>query len=161
MGKAELEGEIRALALKLIRRNRIMTLATLRPDGWPQATTVAYASEGLTLFVGCDKGAQKVKNIRKCERVSLTIGRDRRDWNRIQGLSMAATARVLRNRSEIAHAVDLLCRRFPALEAMGPRERLATEMAVLEITPRIVSVLDYTKGFGHAEPADARGGSGK
>ena len=27
-----------------------MTIATLRPDGWPQATTVGYVSEGLTLY---------------------------------------------------------------------------------------------------------------
>jgi hypothetical protein len=26
------------------------TLATLRPDGWPQATTVGYVNDGLTLY---------------------------------------------------------------------------------------------------------------
>jgi hypothetical protein len=27
-----------------------MTIATLRADGWPQATTVGYVTEGLTLY---------------------------------------------------------------------------------------------------------------
>ena len=35
--------------LEVLDRHRVMTVATLRPDGWPQATTVGYASEGLTL----------------------------------------------------------------------------------------------------------------
>ena len=34
--------------LTILNQNRIMTVATLRPDGWPQATTVGYANEGLT-----------------------------------------------------------------------------------------------------------------
>jgi nitroimidazol reductase NimA-like FMN-containing flavoprotein (pyridoxamine 5'-phosphate oxidase superfamily) len=34
--------------LTILDQRRIMTIATLRPDGWPQATTVGYANEGLT-----------------------------------------------------------------------------------------------------------------
>jgi hypothetical protein len=30
-------------------QHRIMTIATLRPDGWPRAMTVGHASEGLTV----------------------------------------------------------------------------------------------------------------
>jgi len=30
-------------------QHRIMTLATLPPDGWPQAMTVGYVNDGLTL----------------------------------------------------------------------------------------------------------------
>jgi hypothetical protein len=36
---ASLKGRI----LALLGEHRIMTIATLRPDGWPQATTVGYA----------------------------------------------------------------------------------------------------------------------
>jgi hypothetical protein len=36
---------IRRKSLTLLDQHRIMTVATLRPDGWPQATTV-----GLTLY---------------------------------------------------------------------------------------------------------------
>lgn len=36
--------------LTLLDQHRIMTVATLRPDGWPQATTVGYVNEGLTLY---------------------------------------------------------------------------------------------------------------
>ncbi|WP_409998178.1 pyridoxamine 5'-phosphate oxidase family protein, partial [Escherichia coli] len=33
--------------LELPDEHRILSLATLRPDGWPQATTVGYVSRGL------------------------------------------------------------------------------------------------------------------
>lgn len=39
--------------IELLDGHRIMTLATNRPDGWPQATTVGYVNDGLTLY-SCD-----------------------------------------------------------------------------------------------------------
>jgi hypothetical protein len=34
--------QIKEKILALLDQHRIMTIATLRPDGWPQATTVGY-----------------------------------------------------------------------------------------------------------------------
>jgi hypothetical protein len=47
------DDEIRKKILALLEQHRIMTIATLRPDGWPQATTVGYANDGLTLYFLC------------------------------------------------------------------------------------------------------------
>ena len=51
---------IRNKILTLLDQHRIMTIATLRPDGWPQATTVGYANEGLVfpLRPGQSKGGE-------------------------------------------------------------------------------------------------------
>ena len=35
--------------VELLDQHRLMTVATNRPDGWPQATTVGYVNDGLTL----------------------------------------------------------------------------------------------------------------
>ena len=43
-----MDEEIRKKILALLDQHRIMTIATLRPDGWPQATTVGYANDGLS-----------------------------------------------------------------------------------------------------------------
>jgi nitroimidazol reductase NimA-like FMN-containing flavoprotein (pyridoxamine 5'-phosphate oxidase superfamily) len=56
--------------------HRIMTIATLRADGWPQATTVGYAHEGLTLYFLCGLESQKAKNLARDDRVSITIDHD-------------------------------------------------------------------------------------
>jgi len=42
--------EIKEKILALLDQHRIMTVATVRADGWPQATTVGYVNEGLTLY---------------------------------------------------------------------------------------------------------------
>ena len=56
-----MEGKIREKILTLLDQHRIMTVATLRPDGWPQATTVGHVNEGLTLYFLCGLGSQKAK----------------------------------------------------------------------------------------------------
>jgi nitroimidazol reductase NimA-like FMN-containing flavoprotein (pyridoxamine 5'-phosphate oxidase superfamily) len=45
-----MDDTIRRKILTLLDQHRIMTIATLRADGWPQATTVGYVNDGLTLY---------------------------------------------------------------------------------------------------------------
>src|SRR5512145_624708 len=108
-----MDAVIRTRIVGLMKRHNVMTIATVREDGYPQATTVTYVNDGLNIYFGCDKAAQKVKNIKRCGKVSLAIDRDYRNWNQIKGLSMAADAEVLTDRDEIRHAAALLARKFP------------------------------------------------
>jgi nitroimidazol reductase NimA-like FMN-containing flavoprotein (pyridoxamine 5'-phosphate oxidase superfamily) len=139
----------RKFILDLMRKHNVMRLATVRRDGYPQTTTVAYANDGLTLYFACDRASQKVRNIKYSKKVSLTIDRDCADWNKIKGLSMAARAQELTRPAEIKRALALLARKFPAMADMSEEDLAAT--AVVKVTPKVVSVIDYTKGFGHSE----------
>jgi general stress protein 26 len=142
-----MDREIEVFVLQLLRQHNILTLATAREDGWPQATTVGYVNDGLTLYVGCGADSQKVRNIKRSNKVSLTVDRDEEDWSRIQGLSMGATAEVVSDPAEIAHATELMLAKFPQLKSMPEPE--PGSFALLKITPKVISVLDYSKGFGH------------
>ena len=82
-----MDSAARELILKLLDSHRIMTVATNRPDGWPQATTVGYANDGLTLYFFCAVNSQKAANIARDERISLTIDSDTLDPKAIRGLS--------------------------------------------------------------------------
>lgn len=127
-----------------------MTVATVRPDGWPQATTVAYASDGRHLYFACDPQGQKVANLATCDKVSATIDREQQDWNRIRGLSLGGTARVLTDPEERTHAQSLLRDKFPQWAEMpSPEDPELT--AFVQVTPRVYSLVDYTRGFGHTE----------
>ena len=55
--------ETREKILALLDQHRIMTLATARLDGWPQATTVGYVNDGLTLYFLCAANSQKAGTI--------------------------------------------------------------------------------------------------
>ncbi len=140
----------RQFILDLMASHNVMTLATVRPDGWPQATTVAYANDGLTLYFACDPEGQKVANIRHCDKVSATIDRDYADWNQIRGLSLGGIAQVVTDPEERLRAQELLKRKFPQWAEMPEPEDPAL-IAFVKVVPRVISLLDYTKGFGHSE----------
>src|ERR1700733_14920865 len=90
-----------------------MTTATLRPDGWPQATTVGYVNEGLTLYFLCSLDSQKAANLDRDDRVSLTIDQDTTDLMVITGLSMVAHARTAIDRVEVEKVLSMLPLKYP------------------------------------------------
>ncbi len=104
-----MDDETRTKILALLDEHRIMTIATLRPDGWPQATTVGYVNEGLKIFFLCAPNSQKARNLAGDSRVSITVDHDTSDLFAISGLSMAAHARPVTNRAE-AERIIARCR---------------------------------------------------
>jgi general stress protein 26 len=128
-----------------------LTLATLRDDGYPQANTLGYANDGLRIYFGTDRGSQKVKNLLYCNKVSITIVPPYANWGEIRGLSMGGTAELLADdAAESRKAMDLISRRFPTVLGMTPPVD-SSAMVYVKFSPRVISVLDYRKGFGHAE----------
>src|SRR5438067_5950558 len=97
--------------IMLLDQHRLMTIATNRPDGWPQATTVGYANDDLTLCFVCGPQSQKAQNIARDNRVSLAIDHDVPDPMAITGLSMAAVAEPVHDPAEITKATNLLLKR--------------------------------------------------
>ena len=76
-------------AVDILEQNRLMALATVRADGWPQNTMVGYANDGLLLYFVISRQSQKFGNIQNDDRVSLVIGRDFHDPSTIKALSIA------------------------------------------------------------------------
>src|SRR5690242_7513931 len=108
-----MDEEIKKKILTLLDQHRIMTIATLRPDGWPQATTVGYANEGLTLYFLCGLDSQKAANLVRDDRVSLTIDHDMPQVMEITGLSMAARAEPVTDRNEAEKILRMLPLKYP------------------------------------------------
>ena len=135
--------------LKLLDAHRIMTIATLRPDGWPQATTVGYVRDGLNLFFICGADSQKAKNLAHDQRVSVTIDHDVSDPMAITGLSMAAYAEPMTDAEDIGRVLARLPEKYPEYKALASPK--LDEIRVFRLTPKVISVLDYSKGFGHSD----------
>ena len=140
---------IKAKIITLLDQHRLMTVATNRPDGWPQATTVGYVNDGMTIYFLCGPESQKAQNIARDDRLSLTVDHDVSDPMAITGLSMAAHARPVTDPAELAKAMKLLGERYPEY-ARFPMPK-PEEIRVFRVEPRVISVLDYSKGFGHAD----------
>jgi PPOX class probable F420-dependent enzyme len=141
---------IKTTILRLLAQHRKMTIATLRPDGWPQATTVGYGNDGLTVYFLCGPDSQKAANLARDNRVSLTIDDDTGQVMAIEGLSMAARAEVVTDPGEAEKALQLMMQRYPPQDVPLPMPN-AQELRIFRVTPSVISVLDYSKGFGHTD----------
>lgn len=144
--------EPKARILELLDEHRVMAVATLRSDGWPQTTMVGYVHDDLTLHFVVARTSQKLANIQREPRVSIALGHE--SPNRLRGLSMAAHAAEVTELAEIEHLNSLLLERYPEQTVFSPRE-LST--AVLRATPAVVSVIDLAKGPGEPDLIEMQG----
>jgi nitroimidazol reductase NimA-like FMN-containing flavoprotein (pyridoxamine 5'-phosphate oxidase superfamily) len=146
-----MDNEIRRKIMALLDQHRIMTVATLRPDGWPQATTVGYVNEGLVIYFLCGLNSQKARNLAQDDRLSLTIDHDTPDLMAITGLSMAARAQAITDRAEAEKVLGMLPLKYPDAPPLPMKMPSPEEVRLFRVTPIVISVLDYSKGFGHTD----------
>jgi len=126
-----------------------MTIATVREDGYPRATTVSYVTDGLMIYFGCAANSQKAKNLARDSKVSLTVNLPYTSWNDIRGLSIGGRAERITNPQEVAQASQLMFEKFPQIARYAPAE--LEDIVLFRVTPEVISVLDYRKGFGHTD----------
>jgi len=141
--------EFKRQIIGLLDDHRIMTVATNRQDGWPQATVVGYVNDGLVVYCFIDRDGQKYANIAHDPRVSVTIAKDYPQPLMIKGLSFAGHAAVVQDRGEITRARALYLKRFPEHKVLPTPDPVA--VPAIRITPEIVSIIDYSRGFGHSD----------
>jgi nitroimidazol reductase NimA-like FMN-containing flavoprotein (pyridoxamine 5'-phosphate oxidase superfamily) len=65
LAENKMDEALRSKILEVLRRHHTMTLATIRPDGYPHATTVNYIYDDLTLYFATDATSQKAGNIKR------------------------------------------------------------------------------------------------
>jgi general stress protein 26 len=142
--------DLRQQILAILAAGQDMTVATLREDGCPQATTVSYANDGLAIYFGCSAASQKARNIARDGRVSLTITLPYSNWGEIQGLSIVGRANRLTDLQGVERTGQLLLKKFPeGVAEYG--SGVLDEIAFIQVIPEVISVLDYRKGFGHTD----------
>jgi len=133
----------------ILASHRLMAISTLMRDGWPQTTLVGFANEGLLIYFVISREGQKFANIQRDQRVAIAIGRDVDDPKQIKELAIAAEASEVTDPQQRERAIDLLLQRRPGLTSL-PRPNSA-QSAVMRAAPRLVTISDYSRGFGHAD----------
>ncbi len=136
------------LVQRIIDETDDMTVATIRDDGYPQATTVSFINDGPKIYFMTAKQAQKARNIARCDKVSITIDRPYKDWKDIKSLSIGGRARAVTDEDETARVMTRLQEKFPeAVDYSVPED---FEPALFRIDPEVISILDYSQGFGES-----------
>ena len=135
--------------MRILGAQRLMSLATNRADGWPQVTTVAYTNDELIVYCFVSRMSQKFINVRRDNRVSVSIASDFRTPESIEGLSFAALAESVEDKSEYLRISQLFKTRCPEYGSWpNPNPSLAP---LLRLVPIVMSVIDYSRTFGHSE----------
>jgi nitroimidazol reductase NimA-like FMN-containing flavoprotein (pyridoxamine 5'-phosphate oxidase superfamily) len=108
-------------------------------------------NDGLTLYFLCGHESQKAANLAQDDRVSLTIDHDTPQIMEIAGLSMAARAEPVTDRAEAEKVLAMLPAKYPEQAAMPIAMPKPGDVRIFRLQPKVISVLDYSKGFGHTD----------
>lgn len=131
-----------------------LTIATNRSDGYPQATVVSFVNDGLSIYFGTWSQSQKAKNIARDPRVSVTVTDPYKSWGDIKGLSIGGRARRLTEGGEMAKVGAIMMKKFPQIAEFA-KTMQETDMAIFCVDAEVISILDYSQGFGHTESCRA------
>ena len=126
-----------------------MALATVRHDGFPQTTWVHYINDEFTLYFACDATSQKAGNIALNPKVSLAIASETKNFYRLKGLSMSGHAHRIKDNTTAASVAKRLFSELPQSRRFVPDN--PTSLAVFEVKPIAISIIDYSKGFGTSQ----------
>lgn len=132
--------------LEVLQSHHAMALATIRPDGYPQATTVYYVHDEFTLYFAIDAASQKAGNIKLNNKVSVAIASEEQDFYKLRGFSMSGTATRIIDERRAEELSLRLFRAFPQSRRFVPED--PKQLAVFEIRPVAISLVDYSSGFG-------------
>ncbi len=135
--------------LSILAHHRLMTLATNRPDGWPQATSVSYVNRGLILYFLISKTSQKFANIMADDRVSICIASASPTPSHFEGLSMSARAIEPQDEPYRADIVAQMRSHHP--EYFDTAALDMNRSTVFRVLPQVISVVDFSKGLGHSD----------
>lgn len=136
-----------------------MTVATADGDT-PWATSLYYArDDDLNLFFLSSGHTRHCTNISANPRVAVTIIGDEKDWQKLRGVQIDATAARVAP-SELTRAAEVYFGRYPEFRDAVGAPQDADEQALVEalehvhfykVAPRMIRLIDNAKGFAHKD----------
>jgi nitroimidazol reductase NimA-like FMN-containing flavoprotein (pyridoxamine 5'-phosphate oxidase superfamily) len=136
-------------AITILDANKVMTIATVRSDGWPQATMVGYANEGFRIYFLVYRTSQKFNNIAHDNRVAITVAREPKQLQDIKAVYAGCSVHEVADLAERSRAWGLLAKRHPNLTDLAPPQD--GDVATMAADCKHLSILDYSQGLGHTE----------
>lgn len=145
-GRLGMDEALKAKILGVLQSQHLMTLATIRPDGYPQATIVNYIHDDLTLYFATDAASQKAGNIKLNNKVSVAIASETENFYKLRAVSMSGTAARVGETQTAQHLSLRLFRTLPQSKRFVPED--PKQLAVYAIAPVAIALVDYASGFG-------------
>ena len=137
------------MAVKILNAHRIMSISTVRPDGWPQTTVVGYANHGFDIVFMIFRASQKFENIQRDDRVSIAVAAEPADLSGLKAVYAGAHASEIIDPKQREEAWRQLMQRHSNLAGFQLPD--ASDAAFMRATCKYVSMLDFSQGIGHRE----------
>ena len=120
-----------------------ITLTTIGADGYPHSVPIGYFRLGEDVYLGCRAGTQKLKNIERNPKVSLSLeaGRSMGD---IKGVLIQGDAVVYNDPENLLRLAREAARLRGVPDAELPTEA-RSGAAYIRVTPRKVISWDYAR----------------
>jgi nitroimidazol reductase NimA-like FMN-containing flavoprotein (pyridoxamine 5'-phosphate oxidase superfamily) len=115
-------------AIRILDSHRIMSIATVRADGWPQNTVVGYANDGLLIYFLISRESQKFANIQRDDRVAIAVAKEPDDIRQVRAVFAGAQSSEVTDPEQREHAWRLLQQRHPNLADFEPPDRSQAAM---------------------------------
>ncbi len=127
------------------------TLATVRPDGSPQASGISYVNIGLTLYFAMDPESQKKINVDQNPNVGFATFKDFHRWDRTRAVQLHGSCVPVTDPEEEAQIVPLILEKWPWCVEYKSMMEWAEKVGTIpyyKIIPKGIAFLDYPKfGF--------------
>jgi nitroimidazol reductase NimA-like FMN-containing flavoprotein (pyridoxamine 5'-phosphate oxidase superfamily) len=140
---------MRSEGVRILDENRLMAIATIRPDGWPQNTIVGYANAGFTVYFLIFRASQKFANIQHEPRVAIAVGKEPPSLREAHAVYAGAEAAEVTHPAERQEAWRLLVERHSGLA--GADLDKMPEAALMRAECTHLSIVDYSQGLGHTD----------
>jgi len=154
-GATEMTEELRAKMIEIIESCKDMAISTIREDGWPQTNTVGFVSMEENIFFETFRTSSKAMNIARDNRISLAIWPYYENVANGSGISLGGYAEEVTDEETSKECSRLLLEKMPELADITYNDGDAVfpdpHTILYRIRPAVISILDFTKGFGHAD----------
>lgn len=132
-----------------VAHQHTLTLATIGPDGRPQAVDLYYAeTDELDLYFVSISGSRHATNVARNPRIAATIHANSSGWRDIQGVQLEGVCEQVTG-TERAKAWMRYIEKFPFVLADAALARALKKVAMYRITLDWLRWIDNTTGLGH------------
>jgi len=132
-----------------LAQHSTMTMATIGPDGAPQATDVYYAETGdLGLYFVSIPGSRHARNLARDPRVAATIHADSTRWRDIRGVQLEGVCSRVTDEERVAAWAHYTAK-FSFMLADAALAGALQKVDMYRVTPHWLRWIDNTAGLGH------------
>ena len=154
-GATTMTEELRLRMIDILRSCKDLAISTIREDGWPQTNTVGFVNMEEDIYIETFRTSSKAKNIARDNRISLALSPFYENVANGSGISLAGYAEEVTDEKTAKECTRLLLEKMPELAEItyNDGDPVFPDPNVIKyrIRPTVISILDFEKGFGHAD----------